>query len=150
IAGTPMYMSPEQARGEPTDHHTDLFSLGSVLYTLCAGQPPFRAGTTAEVLDRVRAALCGSVREINPHVPEWLCSLIDKLHAREPSARPGSAREVADLLGRELALLQQPPLASVSSAPTDVSARALAATSHLARLPHIRPVTLAIWLVVLL
>jgi serine/threonine protein kinase len=53
VAGTPVYMSPEQARGEPTDHRTDLFSLGSLLYTLCAGRPPFRGDTTAEVLKRV-------------------------------------------------------------------------------------------------
>jgi serine/threonine protein kinase len=44
----------EQARGEPTDLRTDLFSLGSALYTLCAGRPPFEAETTAEVLNRVR------------------------------------------------------------------------------------------------
>jgi serine/threonine-protein kinase len=50
LVGTPLYMSPEQARGEPTDHRTDLFSLGSLLYTLCAGRPPFQADTTAEVL----------------------------------------------------------------------------------------------------
>src|SRR5262245_18727457 len=50
LAGPPQYMSPEQARGEPTDHRTDLFSLGSVLYALCAGRPAFRADTTAGVL----------------------------------------------------------------------------------------------------
>src|SRR5262249_37655923 len=66
LAGTPPYMSPEQARGEPTDHRTDLFSLGSVLYTLCAGRPPFQADTTAGVLSRVRADAPQPVREINP------------------------------------------------------------------------------------
>jgi WD40 repeat protein/tRNA A-37 threonylcarbamoyl transferase component Bud32 len=111
LAGTPLYMSPEQARGEPTDQRTDLFSLGGVLYTLCAGRPPFCGDNTAEVLRRVRAGAPQPVREINPDVPEWLGALIGKLHAQEASARPASAREVADLLGSQLALLQQPPLA---------------------------------------
>jgi WD40 repeat protein/tRNA A-37 threonylcarbamoyl transferase component Bud32 len=117
LAGTPSYMSPEQARGEPTDYRTDLFSLGSVLYTLCAGRPPFRADTTAEVLTRVRADAPQPVREINPDVPEWLGGLIGKLHAREASARPASAREVAELLGGQLALLQQPSLTPPPAAP---------------------------------
>src|SRR5881397_453354 len=53
IAGTPEYMSPEQAEGRPVDHRSDLFSLGSVLYALCTGHPPFRASTTMAVLRRV-------------------------------------------------------------------------------------------------
>src|SRR5262249_45697084 len=53
IAGTPSYMSPEQARGEVVDHRSDLFSLGSVLYAMCAGGPPFRGGHPLSVLKRV-------------------------------------------------------------------------------------------------
>src|SRR5205807_9975338 len=53
LTGTPQYMAPEQARGEAQDHRVDLFSLGSVLYALCAGRPPFRANTTMAVLRRV-------------------------------------------------------------------------------------------------
>jgi WD40 repeat protein/serine/threonine protein kinase len=109
LAGTPGYMSPEQARGEPTDHRTDLFSLGSVLYTLCAGRPPFWADTTAEILDLVRAADPPPLREVSPNVPVWLCAVIATLQSKEPHERFGSAREVADLLSRQLALLQEGP-----------------------------------------
>lgn len=51
IAGTPMYMAPEQARGETLDHRADLFSLGSVLYQMASGRPPFRAANTVAVLN---------------------------------------------------------------------------------------------------
>ena len=53
IAGTPMYMAPEQAHGQTLDQRADLFSLGSVLYQMAAGRPPFRANSTLAVLKRV-------------------------------------------------------------------------------------------------
>jgi len=109
LLGSPLYMSPEQARSEPTDHRTDLFSLGGVLYTLCTGGPPFRADTTAAVLKRVREDAPRPIREVNPATPGWLCDLIGKLLAKEECDRPASAQAVADLLGGRLALLQQPP-----------------------------------------
>jgi WD40 repeat protein/tRNA A-37 threonylcarbamoyl transferase component Bud32 len=111
IAGTPQYMSPEQARGEATDYRSDLFSLGSVLYTLCAGRPPFRADTTATVLEQVCADRPPPLREVRPDVPGWLCDVIARLQARQAGDRFGSAQEVADLLGKQLALLQQSPAA---------------------------------------
>ena len=50
VAGTPRYMSPEQAAGQPIDHRSDLFSLGSVMYTMCTGRSPFRAESTMGML----------------------------------------------------------------------------------------------------
>jgi hypothetical protein len=108
VVGTAEYMAPEQARGEPVDHRADLFSLGSVLYAMCTGRPPFRAAGTLAVLKRVSEERPRPIRAINPDVPAWLCAIIDKLLAKDPADRFQSAREVADLLGQHLAHLQQP------------------------------------------
>ncbi len=102
IAGTPMYMAPEQALGASIDQRADLFSLGSVLYVMCSGRPPFRATNLMAVLKRVVEDTPRPIREIIPEVPEWLCDLIAWLHAKNPADRPSSAQEVADLLGNAL------------------------------------------------
>ncbi|HEV3342315.1 MAG TPA: protein kinase, partial [Pirellulales bacterium] len=77
IAGTPQYMSPEQARGEPVDHRTDLFSLGCVLYAACTGRPPFRAPTSYGVLRKICESEPRPVREINTQIPIWLPRIIE-------------------------------------------------------------------------
>jgi serine/threonine-protein kinase len=108
IAGTPMYMAPEQALGAPMDHRADLFSLGSVLYALCTGRPPFRAPTTVAVLKRVCEDEPRAIREIRPEIPEWLEQIIARLHAKHPIDRFQSAGEVRRLLEQCLAQLQRP------------------------------------------
>ena len=110
IAGTPQFMSPEQTRGEQVDHRTDLFSLGTVLYTLLAGHSPFRAETAMGVLRRVCDDTPRPLREINPNVPVWLEAYISKLHGKQPSLRFESAKQVADQLKSCLAHMQQPTL----------------------------------------
>jgi serine/threonine protein kinase len=107
ISGTPMYMAPEQALGLALDHRTDLFSLGSVLYQMASGRPPFRATTAVAVLRRVTDETPRPIQEILAEVPDWLCVIIAKLHAKKPSERFQSARELADLLARCLAAWQQ-------------------------------------------
>jgi serine/threonine protein kinase len=98
IAGTPMYMAPEQAQGQTLDQRADLFSLGSVLYQMVAGRPPFRANSAVAVLKRVAEDQPRAIREIIPETPQWLCDIIAKLHAKNPDDRYQSAREVADVL----------------------------------------------------
>jgi serine/threonine-protein kinase len=108
VAGTPNYMAPEQSRGESSDHRSDLFSLGSTLYAMCTGHPPFRAESAVAVLRRVSDDTPRPIRQINPDVPEWLEAIVAKLHVKDPAGRFQSAAEVADLLSQCLAHVQEP------------------------------------------
>lgn len=117
IAGTPQYMSPEQARGEPVDARSDLFSFGSVLYAACTGRVPFRAESPYGVLRRITDNSPRPIREINPQIPDWLCRIIDRLHAKSAEDRFQSAEEVSQLLTQCLAHLTQP---TVHSLPKEV------------------------------
>ncbi len=108
VAGTPHYMAPEQARAEATDHRADLFSLGSTLYAMCTGIPPFRAETPVAVLRRVSDDEPRPIRQLNPETPAWLEAIVERLHAKDPADRFASASEVADLLGQCLAHVQEP------------------------------------------
>jgi hypothetical protein len=109
ITGTPMFMSPEQARGEFTfDARSDLFSLGSVLYMMATGRPPFRAAGTHAVLRRVIEETPRPLRDVNADIPDWLEAIVAKLHAKRPDDRFQTAQELADLLGQHLAHMQEP------------------------------------------
>jgi serine/threonine protein kinase len=125
IAGTPQYMSPEQTRGEPIDARSDLFSLGSVLYAMCAGRSPFRAETTYGVLHRIASVNPTPVCDVNSDVPEWLGHIIERLMAKRSVDRFESAAQVAELLEGCLAHVQQP-----SAIPLPAGVQALAAQSQ--------------------
>jgi serine/threonine-protein kinase len=108
VAGTPQYMAPEQARGDAIDHRADLFSLGSVLYALCTGRSPFRGRSSLATLKRVCEETPPPIGALNPEIPAWMVRIVERLHAKDPADRYGSAAEVAELLGRCLAHVQQP------------------------------------------
>jgi WD40 repeat protein/tRNA A-37 threonylcarbamoyl transferase component Bud32 len=102
VPGTPLYMAPEQARGEQVDHRADVFSLGSVLYAMCTGRPPFKGSTPFVILKSVTEEQPPAIASINPEIPAWLVDIIDKLHAKKPQDRFQSAAEVAEVLSRAL------------------------------------------------
>jgi serine/threonine protein kinase len=108
VAGTPDYMAPEQARGERVDHRADLFSLGSVLYAMSTGGPPFRASTALGTLRRVSDESPRPIQELNLELPDWFVAIVDKLQAKSAEDRFQSAGEVAELLAQCLAHVQQP------------------------------------------
>jgi hypothetical protein len=106
--GTPQYMSPEQARGEPIDARSDLFSLGSLLYTTSIGIPPFRAESSLVVLRRITDSEPPSMLESRPEIPVWFTRLVGRLMAKRPEHRFASAVEVSRLLEECLAHAQSP------------------------------------------
>jgi serine/threonine protein kinase len=108
LPGTPQYMSPEQARGEKLSGLSDLFSTGSVLYAMSTGRPPFRAETSLGVLRKINDSEPKNIREINADIPDWFCRIVERLMAKRPEDRYGSAQELAELLENCLAHVQQP------------------------------------------
>jgi WD40 repeat protein len=100
VAGTPLFMSPEQAHGVAIDGRSDLFSLGGVLYTLCTGRPPFRGVNPVVVLRQVCDDEPPAIRSLNPNIPEWLVAIVMRLLEKDREQRFQSAQEVADLLSR--------------------------------------------------
>ena len=109
IAGTPQYMSPEQARGDLVDARSDLFSLGSVMYAMSTGHPAFSSRNPVWN----SAAYHGSqslarISETRPDFPRWLERVVIRLLEKNPARRFSSVMEVASLLNDCLAHVQQP------------------------------------------
>ncbi len=98
IAGTPHYMSPEQASGGPVTPLCDLFSLGCVLYHMTTGRVPFDGPDTLAVLTALAVATPEPPDRLNPGLPPVASALITSLLARDASARPGSARAVVEAI----------------------------------------------------
>ena len=96
--GTPLYMSPEQARSGKVDRRSDLFSLGVVLYRLAAGRLPFGGSTALEVIVAVLRDTPEAVSVHNPTLPQRLTELIMRLLEKDPTRRPRSACQVGDAL----------------------------------------------------
>ena len=98
VLGTPDYMSPEQAKGEPVDHRTDIFSFGMLLFEMVTGQRPFRGRNRIAMLHALVSEPAPRASTFRPGLPSSLDALIDRLLAKDRAARYQSFTEVlADL-----------------------------------------------------
>lgn len=104
--GTPAYMSPELCQGDPQDHRSDLYSLGTVFYELVTRERPFKASGMIEMAMKHATAPIPSARKINPDVPEVLDKCIQKMMAKSPDDRYQSLSEVLTILEKLLLEVQ--------------------------------------------
>jgi serine/threonine-protein kinase len=102
VIGTAEYMPPEQVDGRPATNRSDLYSLGGVLYALCARRPPFVATTIVDLLHQQRYTVPEPVRRYNVDVPEELEQVIAELLEKDPEKRIRNALA----LGRRLEAME--------------------------------------------
>jgi len=98
VFGTPEYMAPEQARGEPVDARSDLYSLGVVFYQLATRKLPFVGETPLDIMKRHVQERPVPLRNLNPALDAGLEALVMRMLAKKPAQRPQSAQEVSDAL----------------------------------------------------
>lgn len=104
VLGSPNFMAPEQAQGRHRDigPHSDVYSLGALLYHLLTGRPPFQAATLTEVLRQVVATEPVAPRRLNPSLPHDLETICLKCLEKDISRRYATTQVLADDLGRFL------------------------------------------------
>ena len=115
--GTPAYLSPEQGQGQPLDHHTDLYSLGVMLYEMTTGRLPFTAETPMGVIIKHIFDAPPSPRSTNPALPESIETVILRALAKSPEQRFHSAADLAEAF--QQAIAQAPAIEVLATKVTD-------------------------------
>ena len=134
--GTPAYISPEQATGDPsTDHRADIYSFGCLAYEVFAGHPPFHDQSPYQIIAAHITAVPRPVEELRPDIPASIASLIARCLEKLPEARPQRARDI-------LAVLD-------GAAPAPTAARPAAAVSRPRRVAGLRASAVPLLAVVL-
>lgn len=128
LAGTPHYMSPEQAASGELDGRSDLFSLGCVLYFMATGREPFRGTQPLAILNQIANQKPSPVRSVNSDIPQGLAQVIERLLEKKPANRFQTAADLSDFLEQYLAYLHQPEIRPQPKVPRKASATMLLST----------------------
>src|SRR5690348_5364416 len=164
VIGTPEFMSPEQLLGDPVDARSDLYALGCILHLMLTATPPFAASTREQMIKRRLSEEPPHVQQLDPGLPDSVDRIVERLLARSPGDRYGSAAEVRDALaGTHVrrahvdtgprGTLDTPrsaptmPFASAAIAPTEVTELAVL-PQRIRQRPHVASIALAVILVV--
>jgi serine/threonine protein kinase len=107
IIGTPTYISPEQAEGASIDHHTDIYSLGVVIYEMVTGRVPFEADTPMGIIFKHVYEPLPSPRQYNPNLSKEVEAVICKALAKNPGERYKRAADLAQALRAPLQAKQR-------------------------------------------
>jgi eukaryotic-like serine/threonine-protein kinase len=142
IIGTPHFMAPEQARGEPVDARSDVYSLGAVLFRLVTGRHVFETDHIIAFLGRLVLEDAPSASSVRFDVPELLDKAIARTLARNPDHRPEDAGVLARWLARLPAMNNEPPNSDQSASAIRRVVPSSPAKRASSRPPHAPPGTL--------
>lgn len=106
--GTAAYMSPEQWKGQSTDHRSDIYALGIILFEIMSGQPPFQSDSTWGLMQQHLEAAVPDIRQINKNTPHTLVNIIERALAKNPKNRFQTAAEMANALRTTAIHVQSP------------------------------------------
>ena len=158
VIGTPEFMSPEQLLGDPIDARSDLYAMGCIMHLMLTASPPFSAPTREQMIKRRLSEEAPHIQHLDPGLPDSLDRVVNRLLARTPTDRYGSAAEVRDALAgthvrrQDVDGATRQPAITPRSAPTQAfETAALAPTEQTeqARRPRARHAVMAAAVVVL-
>jgi serine/threonine-protein kinase len=158
VIGTPEFMSPEQLLGDPIDARSDLYAMGCIMHLMLTASPPFSAATREQMIKRRLSEEAPHIQHLDPGLPDSLDRVVNRLLARTPADRYGSAAEVRDALAGthtrrpDVVGTGRPSNVTPRSAPTQAfETAALAPTEQTeqARRPRARHAAIAAAVVVL-
>jgi serine/threonine protein kinase len=128
LIGTPLYMAPEQARSQPGDERSDIYSLGVILYEICTGVVPFHGSTPSAIIMQHVFAEPPNPVLLNPNISPELSKVILRCLAKDPAARFSNASDLSSAIAQSLIVTPSGGISATSSSGERGQGRSLVST----------------------